>query len=149
LSSTKNAKLAQLRAQLARSSLEWERRFAVLPSITGAVAEFDAARLKGTSLEIGRGRTASATAVKKGWDFEKEGVRYQVKGNRPSGKPGSRVTLVSKAKNYDWDMLIWILYDRSYNIQEAREWSRESYRRRLGGKRRLSPTDMRLGRRIR
>lgn len=147
--SIKDAKLTRLRDRLVRTSLEWERRFAVLPSITGAVAEFDAARLKGTSLEVGRGRTASATAVKKGWDFEKNGARYQVKGNRPSGKPGSRVTLVSKAKNYDWDRLIWILYDRSYNIQEAREWSREGYRRRFGGKRRLSPTDMRLGRRIR
>lgn len=141
--------LGQLRDQLVKTALEWERRFAVLPNITGAIAEFDAARLKETSLEIGRGRAASDTAVKKGWDFKKDGVRYQVKGNRPSGKPGSPVTLVSKVRNYEWDKHIWILYDRDYNIREAREWSRENYRKILSRKKRLSPKDMRLGYRLR
>ena len=57
------------------------------------------------------------TAVAKGLDFEWSGCRYQVKANRPSGKPGSRVTLVPKPKNYDWDRLIWILYNVDYEIE--------------------------------
>jgi hypothetical protein len=38
----------ELRDLLLRVSLEWERRFVVAPSITSAVAEYDAAKLKGT-----------------------------------------------------------------------------------------------------
>jgi hypothetical protein len=38
------------------------------------------------------------TAVAKGLDSEWSGYRYQVKANRPSGKPGSRVTLVPKPR---------------------------------------------------
>ena len=62
------------------------------------------------------------TAVAKGADFECRKIRYQVKANRPSGKPGSRVTMVPKATNYDWDRLIWILYDEKFNMLEAWEW---------------------------
>ena len=62
------------------------------------------------------------SAVTKGYDFTHNGCRYQVKANRPSGKPGSPVTWVSKVNNYDWDKLIWILYDRNYVVQEAWEW---------------------------
>lgn len=138
----------ELRDLLARVSLEWERRFSVAPSITSAVAEYDAAKLKGTSLEIGKGRDASDTAVTKGIDFRIGNVGYQVKSNRPSGKPGSPVTLVGKASNYNWDNLIWTLYDQAYNLREAWEFSRIDYRERFDHKDRLSPTDMRLGRRL-
>ena len=51
------------------------------------------------------------TAVAKGTDFVYRNIRYQVKANRPSGKKGSKVTMVPKASNYEWDRLIWILYD--------------------------------------
>gem|GEM_PF-2714817 len=49
-------------------------------------------------------------------------ARYQVKGNRPSGKLGSFVNLVPKAYNYDWDFRIWILYNSRHEIQEACLW---------------------------
>ncbi len=81
----------------------------------------------------------------RGYDFECRGVRYQVKGNRPSGKPGSPVTLVSKANNYDWDRLIWILYDRSYCLREAWQSKRNPYRARFDTETRISPADMRQG----
>ncbi|MGA2238797.1 MAG: hypothetical protein ABSG74_06270 [Candidatus Bathyarchaeia archaeon] len=143
-----NSKDDQLRDFLAKVSLEWEKRFAVAPKVTGDLAEYDAAKLKGTSLSIGKGRDVSDTAVKKGVDFRYGNKGYQVKSNRPSGKQGSPVTLVQKAKNYNWDKLIWILYDRNYNIKEAWEHSRNSYRKRFENKKRLSPDDMRLGHRL-
>lgn len=65
------------------------------------------------------------TVVQRGHDFVFNGARYQVKANRPSGKPGSTVTLVSKVKNYDWDFLVWVHYDRLYEIQEAWQWGRK------------------------
>lgn len=138
----------QLRDLLVQVSLEWERRFAVAPHITSTLAEYDAAKLVGTSLRIGKGRKAGDTAVTKGVDFRKDDVRYQVKSNRPSGKPGSRVTLVGKSKNYDWDRLIWILYDREYNVEEAWEFPRSLYKKLFEEKKRLSPEDMRKGNRV-
>ena len=42
------------------------------------------------------------TAVSKGADFVYKNTRYQVKANRPSGKKGSRVTMVPKASNYEY-----------------------------------------------
>ena len=50
----------------------------------------------------------------RGAHFVWRDVRYQVKANRPSGLPGSRVTLVLKARNYDWDLLLSIVYDTMY-----------------------------------
>ena len=138
----------ELRELLASVSLEWERRFAVAPRITADLAEYDAAKLVGTSLRIGQGRKGSDTAVMKGMDFWKENIRYQVKSNRPSGKPGSPVTLVGKASNFDWDKLIWILYNREYKIEEAWEFSRDKYRRLFEEKNRISPQDMRNGSRL-
>ncbi|TMI60901.1 hypothetical protein E6H12_09160 [Candidatus Bathyarchaeota archaeon] len=138
----------ELRNLLVGVTLEWEKRFSVAPGITSAVAEYDAAKLKETSLEIGKGREASDTAVTKGVDFRKGNLRYQMKSNRPSGKPGSPVTLVGKASNYNWDQLIWILYDRVYHLKEAWEFSGDDYRRRFDHKKRLSPDDMRSGRRL-
>jgi hypothetical protein len=126
-------------------SLEWEKRFAVAPRITADLAEYDAAKLAGTSLRIGKGRKESDTAVMRGIDFWKENLRYQVKSNRPSGKPGSPVTLVGKASNFDWDRLVWILYNREYQIEEAWEFSTNRYRRLFQSKSRISPDDMRKG----
>ena len=138
----------QLRDLLVQISLEWERRFGVAPRITGSIAEYDAAKLVGTSLRIGKGRKESDTAVTKGVDFRKGNIFYEVKSNRPSGKPGSKVTLVNKPKNYSWDKLVWILYDRKYNIEEAWEFTRNKYRQLFESKKRLSPEDMRKGTRL-
>lgn len=135
----------ELRGLLAKVSLEWEKRFAVAPRITADLAEYDAAKLAGTSLRIGKGRKETDTAVVRGIDFWKENLRYQVKSNRPSGKPGSPVTLVGKASNFDWDMLIWILYNRDYQIEEAWEFNTDHYRRLFQSKSRISPDDMRKG----
>ncbi|MDQ5857016.1 MAG: hypothetical protein M3542_01885 [Acidobacteriota bacterium] len=85
------------------------------------------------------------TAVSRGYDFVFRDKRYQVKANRPSGKPGSFVTLVGKPKNYDWDVLIWILYDSAYRIQEAWLWDAAAYRERFEARSRISPNDMRGG----
>jgi hypothetical protein len=86
------------------------------------------------------------SAVAKGHDFVHAGKRYQVKANRPSGRPGSPVTLVAKPTNYEWDYLVWLLYDSTYSLQEAWLWEREAYLHRFGEQKRLSPKDMRGGR---
>jgi hypothetical protein len=52
--------------------LEWEKRFAIAPRITADIAEYDAAKLVGTSLRIGKGRKVTDTAVMKGIDFWKK-----------------------------------------------------------------------------
>ena len=137
-----------MRDKLVEIALEWEKRFGVSPSITGAVSEFDAAKLVGHSEDSFGAVCAGRTAVTRGHDFTYEGLHYQVKANRPSGKPGSFVTLVSKARNYEWDRLIWLLYDKEYVLQEAWEWTETDYRKAFNGQKRLAPKDMRGGRRL-
>ena len=138
----------QLRGLLVQVSLEWERRFAVAPRITDSIAEYDATKLVGTSLRIGEGRKECDTAVTKGVDFRKGNTSYQVKSNRPSGKLGSRVTLVGKATGFDWNKLVWVLYDREYNIEEAWEFTRNKYRESFESKKRISPSIMLLFTRV-
>jgi hypothetical protein len=137
-----------IREKLIGVTLEWEQKFGVAPAITTALSEYDAARIVGCPIEeycIGR---ANRTAVSKGHDFEFNGKKYQVKANRPSGKPGSPVTLVSKASNYDWDYLVWILYDQKYNVQEAWLWEVDDYKDKFDRQSRLSPEDMRRGNKL-
>lgn len=138
-----------LRERLVNAVLEWERRFAVAPSATSALSEFDAAMLVGHTPESFARQAQGRTAVSRGTDCEFGGVAYQVKANRPSGKPGSFVTLVAKATNYEWDRLIWVLYDRHFVIQEAWLWSVDDYRREFDSVKRLSPAHMRRGTRLR
>jgi hypothetical protein len=88
------------------------------------------------------------TAVSKGADFVWQGHRYQIKANRPSGAPGSCVTWVPKARNSGWDLLIWILYDRTYALQEAWLWEVAAYEAAFHEKKRLSPPDYRRGMRL-
>jgi hypothetical protein len=134
-----------LRDKLVEIALEWQRKYGVAPSITSTISEYDATKLIGMSDEEYAGQGETRTAVSRGFDFICEGKRYQVKANRPSGKPGSRVTLVGKARNYEWDYLIWILYYKSYEIEEAWLWEVDQYRKKFDLKKRLSPEDMRLG----
>ena len=119
--------------------------FGVAPSITSAISEYDAAMLIGMSQNEYSEYMKDKTAVSKGADFVYKNTRYQVKANRPSGKKGSRVTMVPKASNYEWDKLIWILYDKEYEIQEAWEWSVQDYKLDFDNKKRLSPDDYRKG----
>ena len=134
-----------LRANLVRSALLWQKEFGVAPAVTSALSEFDAAILVGMPLEEYSEYMRDKTAVSKGKDFVFKSVRYQIKANRPSGKPGSFVTLVGKATNYDWDQLIWILYNPNYVVQEAWLWHVDAYTRLFDGKKRLSPKDYRQG----
>lgn len=137
-----------LRDKLVEVALEWQSKFGVSPSITSSVSEYDAAMLVGMSEQEYSEYMKDKTAVSKGADFVFNNIRYQIKANRPSGKPGSFVTLVSKASNYLWDKLIWILYDKNYVMQEAWEWYVEDYKSSFDKKNRLSPDDYRKGRRL-
>jgi hypothetical protein len=139
----------KLRDRLVAVTLEWERVFGVAPSITSVVSEYDAACLVGHTDESYGKACVGRTAVTRGCDFIFNGLRYQVKANRPSGKSGSFVTLVGKASNYYWDRLIWILYDRYFVLQEAWEWEVGQYRLEFHARNRLAPADMRRGKRLR
>lgn len=138
-----------LRRQLIDTALAWERFFGNAPSITSTLSEYDAAMLVGLTPEEYSVCMQGMTAVQKGYDFKHNGKRYQVKGNRPSGKPGSFVTWVPKATNYDWDLLVWILYDSRYEIQEAWQWEVSEYISQFDAIKRLSPAHHRKGKRLR
>ena len=140
-----SAGLEALRAQLVACALAWESAFGNAPQITAVLSEYDAARLLGCSDGDYSCAMRGATAVQRGHDFIYQGARYQVKGNRPSGKRGSFVTRVPKPTNYDWDFLIWILYDRTYVVQEAWVWDVDAYRVAFDSLQRLSPAHMRRG----
>jgi hypothetical protein len=135
-----------LRQKLIEVALEWQEKFGVAPQITTPLSEYDAAMLVGMSEEEYSAYMQDKTAVARGSDFVFNGIRYQVKGNRPSGKPGSKVTMVPKATNYDWDKLIWVMYDKRYVIQEAWEWDVSPYKTEFQGIKRLSPAHYREGR---
>jgi hypothetical protein len=138
----------ELRNRLVSVALEWEREFGNAPSITTVISEYDAAMLVGlTELEYGQAMRG-ATSVQKGYDFKHNGVRYQVKGTRPSGKPGSTITKVPGVSNYHWDQLIWISYDPGFHIQEAWLWDVDPYRTAFEHVVRLSPSHLRQGRRL-
>jgi hypothetical protein len=126
--------------------LEWEHRYGVAPFITSAISEFDAARLVGHTPESLAIDCVGRTAVTRGTDFCHNGLRYQVKACRPSGKPGSFVTWVPKATNYEWDRLIWLLYNREFEVLEAWEWTVDDYKNGFDAVKRLSPSHMRAGR---
>ena len=136
----------QLRNKLVEIALQWQERYGVAPSITSTISEYDAAMLVGMSENDYSTYMKDKTAVNKGSDFVFNNTRYQVKANRPSGKKGSFVTMVPKAANYEWDRLIWILYDKNYVIQEAWEWGVEEYKDAFDAIKRLSPDHYRKGR---
>jgi hypothetical protein len=137
-----------LRDKLVDIALQWQTKFGVAPQITTVISEYDAAMLVGMPESEYSEYMQDKTAVNKGSDFVYNHQRYQVKANRPSGKPGSKVTIVAKATNYLWDKLIWILYDKHYVMQEAWEWDVEDYISSFDNKKRLSPDDYRKGRRL-
>ena len=136
-----------LRKELVRCALRWQKYYGVAPHITSALSEYDAAVLKNCLKEYLE-QALPRTSVTPGYDFECNNKKYQVKANRPSGKPGSKVTLVANPKNYDWDFLIWILYDEKYKISEAWEWKCEAFKKKFENKKRLGPKDMQGGKQI-
>ena len=54
----------------------------------------------------------------------------------------------SKGENYDWDYLVWILYDTQYQIQEAWLWEVAAYVEAFDAVKRLSPAHLRRGKRL-
>lgn len=137
-----------LRQRLVETALAWESAFGNAPSITPSLSEFDAAQLVGCSIEKYSASMQGMTTVQKGYDFKFNGARYQVKGNRPSGKPGSFVTWVPKVKNFEWDFLVWIRYNQQYEIQEAWLWEVSEYRASFDLIKRLSPSHYLQGKRL-
>jgi len=134
-----------LRQLLVETALKWQTHYGVAPDITRALAEYDAAMLVGCTQDNYSKFMQPRTAVSEGHDFEHLGCRYQVSGNRPSGKPGSAVTLVSLKKKFDWDYFIWVHYYENYEIREAWLWAVEDYKREFSNKTRLSPKELRKG----
>ena len=120
-----------LRDDLVGVALKWERRFGVAPQITSAIGENDAALLVGMKEEEYSAAMQGQTAVQKGFDFMFKGLRYQVKAGRSSGKPGSKVTRVSKASNLEFDYLLWLLYNPLFELQEAWQLDVDYYRREI------------------
>ena len=134
-----------LRNKLVDTALQWQERFGVAPSITSAISEYDAALLVGMTENEYSDYMQDKTAVSKGADFIFNKTRYQVKANQKKKKKGSFVTMVPKATNYEWDKLIWILYDKNYVMQEAWEWCVKDYQAAFDGIKRLSPNHYRKG----
>ncbi len=134
-----------LRQRLIQIALEWEQVFGNVPSITSVISEYDAAKLLGIDDATYSQIMQNSTSVQRGHDFIFQGLKYQVKGTRPSGKKGSKITKVPQAKNYEWDYLIWISYYPDYSISEAWMWNVKSYRAEFEAKHRISPLDMRKG----
>lgn len=137
--------MRELRKSLINVALEWQRRYGVAPAITSTLSEYDAAKLIGMTDGEYSEYMSDKTAVCRGHDFVCKGVRYQIKAHRASGKPGSFITNAGKARNYDWDVLIWVRYNTEYEIQEAWSWSRDAYIAAFDAATRISPSDMRKG----
>jgi hypothetical protein len=140
--------MQELRKNLVSVALEWQRRCGVAPAITSTLSEYDAAKLIGMTDEEYSEYMSDKTAVSRGHDFVHKGIRYQIKAHRPSGKPGSFITNAGKARNYDWDILIWIRYNTEYEIEEAWSWPREKYIVAFDAATRISPADMRKGQKL-
>jgi len=134
-----------LRERLVDIALEWQRSYGNAPSITSVVSEYDAARLMGMTEEQYSKEMQHRSIVAKGYDFMYQGKRYQVKACRPSGRPGSKVTWVPKPTNFEWDYLVWILYNEKYIVQEAWIWDVAAYRQEIEPIQRVSPLDIRKG----
>jgi hypothetical protein len=140
--------LETLRSRLVSVAREWQEAFGNAPAITAAISELDAALLLGmTEAEFGDA-CRDISAVNRGYDFVWRQTRYQVKANRPSGRQGSPVTLVAKARNFEWDELIWVLYDPEYCVQEAWRWQVDRYRAEIEPLDRVSPGHMRTGEKL-
>jgi hypothetical protein len=137
-----------LREELVKVALEWQEQYGVAPAITSTIAEYDAAKIVGMTDEEYSRYMQDKTAVCRGHDFIHGGLRYQIKAHRPSGKKGSTISNAGKARNYDWDVLIWIRYNMSYDMQEAWSWDRQSYMTSFDSISRISPADMRRGTKI-
>jgi hypothetical protein len=140
--------MSTLRKQLVDLALRWQETYGVAPSVTSAISEYDAAMLVGMAEDEYSSYMQDITAVQKGHDFIHDGVKYQIKAHRPSGKKGSKITNAGKARNYEWDVLIWLRYNQFYEIKEAWSWGRDNYIENFDLQKRVSPEDMRRGKKL-
>jgi hypothetical protein len=137
-----------LRTSLVDLALKWQKRYGVAPAITSILSELDAALLVGMKEDEYSHDCQARTSVTSGHDFTYRGCRYQVKGSRPSGGPGSEVSLLKRATNFNFDRLIWILYDKNYVVQEAWEWTVDDYQLRVPPTSNIRPAHLRQGHRL-
>ena len=134
-----------LRNELVKLALKWEKQFGVAPNITGIVGEYDVAMQVGLDEEEYSYCMRGTTAVQRGHDFIYNDKKYQVKACRPSGKPGSKITKGPDVRNYDWDYLVWVRYNKNYQVQEMWRFGRNKFELLFADKKRLTPDDMRMG----
>jgi len=55
---------------------------------------------------------------------------------------------VGKAKNYDWDILIWIHYTVDSDIKEVWMWDVDDYREQFDTVKHVRPQHMRMGKQL-
>jgi hypothetical protein len=138
-----------IRNQLVQIVLEWEKRFGFFPGqagVTAAVSEYDAAMRLGLDETEYIASTRGRSSVGRGYDFLFKNKRIQVKANRPSGRPGSAVWNAGpKVKTDGWDKLIYILYDKDYEVIEAYQFDCNTYEKMFSNKKKLRLEDMRKG----
>jgi len=138
------------RDQLVQIILKWEDLFGFFPGqagITAAISEYDAAIniLKHSETEY-KASIKHRTAVSRRFDFEFNNEKFQVKANRPGRHRGATVRNAGKKVKTDgWDILIYILYDEDYKIQEAYQFDSETYERKFSDRTSLRLEDMREG----
>ena len=122
---------SSLRKKLVSVALLWQKEMGVAPAITPAIAEYDAARLIGCDYKGYCQDGLGKSAVRKGFDFKFQKKRFQVKASRPAQDTAScKVTKIGKPKNYNWDVLIWVLYNSKWDLVEAWMWGRRAFRKR-------------------
>jgi hypothetical protein len=134
---------SDIRARLAGLAIEWEHRYGVAPPITSAISEYDAAMLLGLSDDEYASSCVGRSAVTPGTDFVHRGIRYQVKANRPSGRAGSTVTIISKPRNLGFDVLVWVLYRPDFSFDEVWTVDVATFERELHGLTYLRPVQLR------
>ena len=138
LSKYPSKSLEELREELINIALTCQKNIGNAPSITGFIAELDAAKVVGVSYEDYCKEMHDTSAVKRGYDFTFKNKCYQVKACRPSGRDGSEITRIPSVKNYEWDILVWIKYDEYFNINEIWQIEIDEFLRHFDGRRNIS-----------
>ncbi len=116
-----------LRRQLIEGALKWKDRYKVIPDIVGAIGELDASLMLGHSLMDLRGVFFSHT--NEGFDFIVDNVKYQVKSTRNDPEARKSKSKRSRIDKIDptlpFDRLIWIEYDATFTIIQAKILTRD------------------------
>lgn len=136
------------RKSLIDIALAWEKDIGNFPKITSAISEYDAATMiVGMSHEQYASSMLGVSQVRKGFDFEFQGVRYQIKADRIGpgrGEPSAN----RKPSNWCWDKFIWIKYNDIFHPLEAWLWNVKDFRERFENFKSVRPKQLRLGLRV-